>query len=361
VEGQTLADSEDARDAVEGAPIAIHGAFRRSASGIGTYSNRLIEGLSAGPFGRRVLPLAPAPGISRTLWLLGQAPGELRRAGAALFHGLANFDLPISKPAGVRFVLTVHDLIPLEWPNLVSRPFRLQFRIWISRSLDLADAVLCPTLAVAKTVRDCFPNAAPARVVPMGASLPASITAVGADRPSYFLALGSVEDRKNLTTLIEAFAARAEVWRGRGIELWIAGPVGFGGERILTAIEAAAGQGVRYLGTPPAAAIPALVRGALVLCAPSLAEGFGLPPLEALALGVPVLASDIAAHREVLGEAAVLLPATQPEAWGEALQVLAADPDLCAQLSRQGLARATAFTWERAIRGTEAVYRDVLG
>jgi glycosyltransferase involved in cell wall biosynthesis len=292
--------------------------------------------------------------------MVGQVGPELRSRRAALFHGLANFDLPLAKPRDTRFVLTVHDLIPLEWPDSVSRSFRLQFRAWLTRCLQLADAIICPTAAVAQAVRSAFPGAPAIHVVPMGVT-PArpGLRVPAAQR--YLLVLGSVEVRKNLSLLLEAFASKRERWRQEGVELWIAGQLGFGGSAVIAELGGKRGSGVKYLGPQEPRALGQLMRGALALCAPSLAEGFGLPPLEAMALGIPVLASDIPAHREVLGDAAVLLPPSDPEAWSSALLRVVGDPGFCARLGRLGSARAAGFTWARNARQTEAVYAQLLG
>ncbi len=258
----------------------------------------------------------------------------------------------------MRFVLTLHDLIPLEWPQSVSRPFRLQFQVWLAHCLRLADAIICPTRTVADAVRGAFPSAAPTRVVPMG------VTRFQHSRREqvtsrYFFVLGSIEVRKNLPMLIEAFASNQERWRREKVELWIAGQVGFGGSSVVAELRQRRGPGVRYLGSPEPRALGALMRGALALCAPSLAEGFGLPPLEAMALGTPVLASDIPAHREVLGDAAVLLPPNDPAAWSVAMLRVFEDPESRALLRRLGATRAAGFTWARTARETEAVYADL--
>ena len=307
-----------------------------------------------------MLALAPELGASRTLWMVGQVEPELRSRRAALFHGLANFDLPLVKPVDTRFVLTVHDLIPLEWPESVSRSYRIQFRVWLSRCLQLADAIICPTSAVAQAVRRAFPSASPTRVVPMGV-VPARRGFREPAAQRYFLVLGSVEVRKNLSMLLKAFASKKERWRQEGVELWIAGQVGFGGSPILAEVGGLHGAGVRYLGSQEPRALASLMRGALALCAPSLAEGFGLPPLEAMALGIPVLASDIPAHREVLGDAAVLLPPNDLDAWSSSMLRVVGDPGFFQLLGQLGATRAAEFTWARTARQTEAVYAEVLG
>ena len=366
--------------------IGIDGALLGARTGIGRYSDRLMSGLLAGPLGPRIKALTPPRGASRTLWLVGEVPALLHRQQIRLFHGVANFDLPLTKPRGVRYVLTVQDLIPLDWPRSVSLPFRLQFRAWLSRALTLADAVVCTSAAVAGQLIERFPHAPMPRIIPLAAD--ASLahphvrfddkhrlapTAAGVESgggaldrqlhrgralPRYFLCLGSIESRKNVALLLRAFAAA----RPEATELWIAGRAAYGGAAVLRELDElrACGVPVRALGPVAPAQLASLVAGALALCAPSLAEGFGLPPLEALALGTPVLASDIPAHREVLGDAALLLAPSSDTDWTEALRRIASDDSLRAKLAAAGPGRAALFSWDRTVRETEALYRALL-
>ncbi len=342
-------------------PVALDGSLRGSPSGIGLYSDRLVQGLAAGPFGPRLLPLSPPPGRSRTLWLVGEVAQALEASGAVLFHGVANFDLPLSKPRGMQYVLTVHDLIPLQWPEAVSPLYRLQFGAWLSRCLALADAVLCDTAAVADQVR-ARSGRVPLHVVPLGADHLEAGGASPARRP-YVLCVGSVERRKNVGLVVEAFAAVHR--RLPEVELVVAGHLGHGGRSIVRRLEALAAQGtpVRWVGGQDRSSLDGLLRGARAVLCPSLAEGFGLPGIEAMQLGVPVLASDIAVHREVLGDGAWLLPATGPEAagaWGSAIERLLREAQAGPELPRAGRARARRFTWSQTARETEAVYGALL-
>ncbi len=308
--------------------------------------------------GGRVRALRPQTRQSRTLWMVGQVGTELQRFRAALFHGVANFDLPLCKPSGVRFVLTVHDLIPLEWPETVSVAYRVQFRVWLERSLALADAVICPTRAVADGLQERFRPRAPVRVIPMGVDGRDGLPRDRGDQ-RYFLILGTLETRKNVSTVVRAFqTGTGEAWR-EGVELWIAGGLGFGSGPELQAI--AVVPGVRYLGSQPPREVRRLLRGALALCAPSLAEGFGMPPLEAMAVGTPVIASDIPAHREVLGEGALLVSPRDEEGWATAMAQTAAEAGFRDRLAASGLERAAVFSWARTAAETEELYRAVLG
>ena len=185
------------------APIAIDAALLGASTGIGLYAAQLVAALEAGPLGERIVRWSPPQGASRTAWMLGQVASTLKSERAALFHGLANFDLPLTKPGNTRYVLTVHDLIPLEWPATVSRLYRLQFELWLGRCLQLADAVICVSAAIAAQVRARYPQAPALHVVHHGADhvMPREPTSTRSGRP-YFLYVGTLETRKNLPRLL---------------------------------------------------------------------------------------------------------------------------------------------------------------
>jgi glycosyltransferase involved in cell wall biosynthesis len=117
-------------------------------------------------------------------------------------------------------------------------------------------------------------------------------------------------------------------------------------------------QFVRFVDFPPDADKPALYRGAAAFVFPSRYEGFGLPPLEALACGTPVVGSDVSSMPEVVGDAGVLLPPDDAEGMAGALIQLAIDEDFNAELSRRALVQAARFSWERAARETLAAYQE---
>jgi glycosyltransferase involved in cell wall biosynthesis len=166
----------------------------------------------------------------------------------------------------------------------------------------------------------------------------------------YILFVGTVEPRKNLVTLVRAFAA---VVKNFPHLLVLAGARGWMSEPVFAEIER---QGLKdrvvHLGYVPAEDLPALMSGAEVFVYPSLGEGFGLPPLEAMACGTPVLCSDAPALPEVVGDAAITLPPTEVTAWTEAIQNLLSDRDLREALGQKGLERARQFSWGETARRT---------
>jgi glycosyltransferase involved in cell wall biosynthesis len=344
---------------------------RGQVSGIGVYSRELSRALAAGKWRDRLAFLggerrALPPDVvwrrpltsSRTLWTIGQVPRDLRAVGAGLYHALANFNLPLSRPRGVRLCLTVHDLIPLTHPSTVSLPYRMQFGAWLSHSLRLADRVICVSDATRSELVARFPQVT-ATVIRHGADhvRPAQTSGErGASRP-YVLYVGSLETRKNVGVLLSAYERLGD----RSLGLVLAGATGFGAGEILGEVDrlASAGFAIRRAGPVNGELLRALIVGAELLCAPSSAEGFSLPPLEAMALGTPVVASAIPAHREVLGDAARLVPAGEVEALVVELRRVLDDGDLRARLRMAGRERSLQFTWEGAASETVRVYASL--
>jgi glycosyltransferase involved in cell wall biosynthesis len=165
----------------------------------------------------------------------------------------------------------------------------------------------------------------------------------------YAVAVGTLEPRKNLVRLLQAWSAAAlEGWT-----LVLAGPRGWGPDLPETPNVVLTG----WLGNET---LPGLYAAAEFFCYPSLYEGFGLPPLEAMAAGTPVVAGNYGAAREVLGEAALIVDPLDVDGLVDALRSLASDEALRRRLQVAGRARATGFRWEDTAKATIGVYRSVL-
>ncbi|MDD1618677.1 MAG: glycosyltransferase family 4 protein [Methylococcaceae bacterium] len=117
---------------------------------------------------------------------------------------------------------------------------------------------------------------------------------------------------------------------------------------------------VRQIGYLPREELVMVIAGALTLIYPSIYEGFGLPPLEAMACGVPVIASEVSSLPEVVGDSGLLINPHDDEALAQAIQKLITDPDIRQQLSQKALARSAEFTWDKCVRQTVDVYRQAL-
>jgi glycosyltransferase involved in cell wall biosynthesis len=184
----------------------------------------------------------------------------------------------------------------------------------------------------------------------------------------FILNVGALEPGKNQATLVRAFhrlrGQGPSTSSGQGLEqgLVIAGPPAWRYERLLRLVDGLglAGQ-VRFLGYVPAEDLVALYNLADLFVFPSLYEGFGLPPLEAMACGLPVVASTAPALREVLDDAALLVHPQDVVALAEAMAAALGDEALRSRLREAGLRRAAQFSWERTARETAVVYREAVG
>ncbi len=175
----------------------------------------------------------------------------------------------------------------------------------------------------------------------------------------YVLWVGSLEPRKGVGALVAAMARL--VARDKSTVLVLAGYTGWQHEKLISADDRAVlGSRLREVGRVRQPELESLYAGATVFAFPSLHEGFGLPVLEAMSAGVPVVASDIPALREVSGDAAVLVPPGDSEAWAEALGSVLDSPARQAELAGAGRRRATNFSWTRTAEATVAIYEELI-
>jgi glycosyltransferase involved in cell wall biosynthesis len=177
------------------------------------------------------------------------------------------------------------------------------------------------------------------------------------DRP-YVLFVGTLEPRKNVPLLLEAFAIlRKDV----DAQLLLVGARGWLDDAIFEAhARSGVGDAARFLGAVGMDDLAVLYSHAGVFALPSMYEGFGLPVLEAMACGAPVVCSNAGPLPEVAGDAAVLLPPQNPSAWARAMQQVLTEPWRAADLRTAGFARASQFSWVRAAQATHEVYREAL-
>jgi glycosyltransferase involved in cell wall biosynthesis len=354
-------------------------------TGIGSYTAHLVAALArAGAPERFVLfadaPLAAPPGCevvvvpggNRHVWTFGRLPAACRRARLDLFHGTANFAVPAL--AGCPLVATVHDLIPLRFPAAVSRGHRLLFGALVRRAVRAARRVITGSEFSRREILARYPDAAgKVAVVPYGVD--PAFTATGDPAADgrvrarhgiagrYLLFVGVFEPRKNVPLLVDAFEIlRHTRPEAADLQLALAGGPGWRGEAIAAGVRSRGLEpAARLLGYVPDADLPALYRGATLAVVPSQYEGFGLPALEAMACGAPVLAADAAALPETVGDAGELFAPGDPGLLAARLAGLAADPARLAAMRARGLARAAAFSWDRCAAETLAVYREAVG
>jgi alpha-1,3-rhamnosyl/mannosyltransferase len=249
-------------------------------------------------------------------------------------------------------VMTLHDLAFLRDPSFhTPRAVRALKRV-LKRAQDRCDAFLVPSEA---TARDCEELVGLGRdrifVTPLGVH--DSFFDLGGESQGYLLAIGTLEPRKNHARLIRAFGRL-----GGNRELRIAGGRGWLCEEVVR--EAEATPGVRLLGHLDDSALRAQLAGAAAVAYPSLLEGFGLPVLEAMATGRPVLTSDRDPLRSVAGDAALLVDPEDEGALADGLERVLSDSDLRARLAAAGPKQARRFTWTACAAATMRAYEEVL-
>ena len=302
-------------------------------------------------------------------WLQGRLSYEMwRRPPQVLF--IPGQGLPRKLPAGGT-INTVHDVAFRRFPNLYSPEEVRHLEKVTVEAVARANYILTPSMATRDDLREFYGaepgklavtplavNPAVYRQVP-GAEVRAVWTKLNIEKP-YFLFVGRLEAKKNLTTLLAAF----HLWQkefGETHELLLIGEPGFGYEAIAAAKKRLPyPTAVRELGYQAATTVNVLYNGAIALCFPSWAEGFGLPNLEAMAAGAPLIVSDIPAHREVVQNAALFVPPDQASEWVEAMSRVAANAHLRAALIERGRERVRDFSWAETARRTWEIFRTLV-
>jgi glycosyltransferase involved in cell wall biosynthesis len=361
--------------------------FYDTPGGIGTYIRELVPALAAADGaptitlfhasfpGRRgeswmtPFPVRELPHGIRRLYLewalVGRPPLPGHLAALDLVHAPSPVALPPSGP-GQRLVVTVHDLAFRVYPRLFPAVWRNLFRAGVRRAAANADALVTVS---EHTARDlvAFTRADPNRVhvIPLAASLPEASAEPGEviERLKvprrYLLFVGVLEPRKNLVRLVRAYR-RAVAAGGLPHALVLAGPMGWHSRQLLREVATPGPGDVVLTGRVGARELDALYRGASAFAYVSLYEGFGLPVLEAMVRGVPVVTSAVSSLPEVAGDAALLVEPRSTGQLADAIERVLAEEDLAARLSAAGRARAASFSWERTARMTLQVYEKIV-
>jgi glycosyltransferase involved in cell wall biosynthesis len=315
------------------------------------------------PRGRsRVIRTIQGRGLGRVGWTLGR---DAARERVDALH--VQYFAPLRHRE--RLVATVHDLAFLHLPESFPPGLRLAMRTLIPRTIRLASRIVTGSEFSRRDIEARYPaSRGKITVIPQGVDTrfhPRSAEETRAVlgryglEPGFLFSVGRLNLRKNLARLLRAY----ERMRDHGtaaVPLVVSGKPDYGHDETPPAGWTVAPMvGVRWMGLIPDEDLPAFYSGAAVFIYPSLFEGFGLPVLEAMACGTPVVASDRASLPELTGDASLLVDAESVDALAEAIARVVADQSLAQDLRRRGLERSRRFSWKETASRTLAVYREV--
>ena len=351
--------------------------------GIGTYLRRIIPELAErmdggslvlahhGQEGEQLFPglerveeirLPPRRDVLGMAWhSLGFPPLERYLGHLDLVHAPSL----VYPPSRAPLVATIHDLTVLKYPGAFPRKWRYFHARGLKLILKHARVILCDSHSTYEDLCSLTGDRdTRMRVVPLGVSPPGEVDEGEMERildkhglrPDYILFVGTLEPRKNLSRLAGAYAVLSEEEREKSGELVLVGAAGWMEEKELSRLREQ--PGVRWLDFLPQDELEAVYRGAAVFVYPSLYEGFGLPVLEAMARGLPVVTSGTSSMREVGEGAALLVDPTDEREIRRAVQRLVEDEELREELASKGRERAAEYTWGRTAELTLQAYRD---
>ena len=303
--------------------------------------------------------------LSKMMWSQTKLPYWASRDQVDLFWGPTH-RLPRYLPKSIARVVTIHELVWNYAPQTM-RPLSLWMeKILMPQAIDSADLVIADSQSTAAGIAEVFPqHAQKVRVVHLGVTtLPSpsnasALSTLEITKP-YFLFVGTLEPRKNLDRLLSAFALVPQLYRDK-FTLAIAGGKGWGGIDVEKLISKNGLQdSVKLLGYVTEQQLAVLYANAQFLAMPSIYEGFGLPLVEAMQFGTPVLTSDVGSMAEIAGDAGVLVDPLSIESIAKAIVSLLGDEDLKQSLRANALRQVQKFSWEKCAIETMAVFEEAI-
>ncbi len=320
-----------------------------------------------GTLDQRVLRF-PDPMLLRPWWderLLPQAIEEDRETFDLYFSPLSVIPAKLKMPS----VATVHDLAFLRFPEVQPWKYRFYWRRAMKRTVAQATRLIAVSHSTRRDLAGFYPGAEEKTTVVHEAPDPQYLKPQAEQAESseqmrslgrYFLMVGTVEPRKNYTFLLRIIEQVFQAPGCEDLKLVIAGGAGWSSTQLERQM-AALGDRLVWLDYVEFTHLPALYRGALALVFPTLYEGFGLPTVEAMAVGTPVVASNVSSLPEVVGSGGLLLPLDREKPWVENLVRIAASEPLRREMSERAITQARQFSWEKAALETWAVFEKAAG
>ncbi len=297
--------------------------------------------------------------LHRLAWTQWQLPNIYHHLKSdLLFSPIA--EAPINTKC--RYIVTIHDTIPLRFPSF-SSSLTHYYRFWVPLVLNQAEHIICNSQATARDISSFFKIPA-AKITPILLAYdhlhfyPLEEDRDRLNQPPYFLYVGRHDRYKNLHRLISAFSIfQNQIPNRQDYQLWIAG---ISDRRYTPHLQAQVRELeishlVKFLDYVTYNELPNLIRGAIALVFPSLWEGFGLPVLEAMACGTPVISSNLSSLPEVIGDAGISIDPYNVKAIADAMQAVEESANLRSELKQLGLLRAKKFRWQATAQLTTEV------
>lgn len=339
-------------------------------TGIGHYTDNLLATLQRVDHEHEFVSLnwgqVPTMRIDRRLrWQQIELPRHAKSANAQILH-VTGFDAPRFKPCPV--VLTVHDLIGALFPKQFPPIARFYWGWWLPHSVRWADAIITDSENTRHDIQRLTGiSSNRVTVIPLGVDPRFFEPNTQQDLddiqrsydlpPEFLLYIGTLEPRKGLDTLLSAFSHLAA---DIDIDLVIVGKKGWATDPIFQQVtNLGLASRIHFTGYVPDDDLPALYRAADLFVFPSRYEGFGLPPLEAMACSTPVICSNASSLPEVVGDSAITVPPDDVIALTHAIRDVLANPEIQVELKKRGLKRASLFTWDETARKTVKVYENL--
>ncbi|MBI2473036.1 glycosyltransferase family 4 protein [Candidatus Uhrbacteria bacterium] len=365
-------------------------ANKENRTGVENYSRSLIQSLKNHPLQKdeRVvlyslssldeeLNKLPQGWSAKILsWFLKRGWMSIRMSWEMIFHAptvlfVPGQALPIFCPR--RVLTTIHDVAFARRPDLYDPVVRKRLTRVTKQAVKKATRILVPSQATKDDLVELY-NVDPDRVTvvhlaadttlyhPYTSQEAASVLQKYRLGTNFFLVVGRLEKKKNITTLIRAFELfKSRRGVGDPFELVFAGEPGYGYEKMKAYFDLSPVKShIRQLGYVPDEDLAPLMSQATAYLFPSWYEGFGIPSLEAMASGTPVLASSIAVHKEVIGDVGILIPPGESEAWAQAMGEIVHNAALRTDLITKGKERAKNFSWEKTAQQTWEVLRNLV-